>query len=58
MKTPAKTAATKTPRWMQSTLEAAKTCETTLPWERGARRAAMIARRKEAGAAPVQRAAA
>ncbi|EIE49438.1 hypothetical protein [Salipiger aestuarii] len=34
-------------RFIASVLEAAKTAETDLPWARGARRAAMIARRKQ-----------
>lgn len=32
-------------RWMQSALEAAQKSEVQMPWARGARRAAMLARR-------------
>ena len=35
-------------RWIKSTLKEAEACTTRMPWERGARRAAMIARRLEA----------
>lgn len=35
----------KHPRWMKSVIETAKTETTALPWQRGARRAAMIVRR-------------
>ena len=34
-------------RWITKTISAAETCETKLPWERGARRQEMIARRLE-----------
>jgi hypothetical protein len=33
------------PRWMNSLLEEAQTCKTRMPWERGLRRQAFIARR-------------
>jgi hypothetical protein len=32
-------------RWMKAILAEAKTCKTRMPWERGLRRQAMIARR-------------
>ena len=32
-------------RWLDSVLKAAKTSDTPMPWERGERRAEMIARR-------------
>ena len=32
-------------RWIDKTIEEANKCETQMPWERGARRQAMIARR-------------
>lgn len=41
---------TKTPRWMTSAIAEAKTCTTKMPWERGLRRQAFIARRKMADA--------
>jgi len=34
-------------RWIDNTIEQANKCETKMPWERGARRQAMIARRIE-----------
>ncbi len=34
-------------RWIDSTIEEANKCETKMPWERGAQRQAMIARRLE-----------
>jgi hypothetical protein len=34
-------------RWIDNTIEQANKCETKMPWERGARRQAMIARRLE-----------
>ncbi len=37
----------KSSRWMDKTRAAAKACETKMPWERGLRRQAMIARRLE-----------
>lgn len=36
----------KTPRWITAVQEAAKAETTRMPWERGLRRQAMIARRK------------
>mgnify|MGYP006284591129 CR=1 FL=1 len=36
----------KQPRWMKSAIAAAKTETTALPWQRGSRRARMIARRR------------
>lgn len=41
-------------RWMKSMIAEAAACKTRLPWERGLRRAAMIARRA-AVATPPQR---
>lgn len=32
-------------RWIESTIQAAQTCTHPMPWQRGARRAQMIARR-------------
>ena len=32
-------------RWIKTTIDAAATCEARLPWERGAKRQAMIAKR-------------
>lgn len=32
-------------RWIDNTIEEANKCETKMPWERGLRRQAMIARR-------------
>lgn len=34
-------------RWIENSIEEANKCETKMPWERGARRQAMIARRLE-----------
>lgn len=34
--------------WMKTLLAEAQACKTRMPWERGLRRAAMIARRKHA----------
>ncbi|MEY1556578.1 hypothetical protein AB3Y40_13175 [Yoonia sp. R2331] len=34
-------------RWMKATITEAKACTTKMPWERGARRQAMIAQRLE-----------
>ena len=34
-----------TQRWIDKTIDEANKCETKLPWERGARRQEMIARR-------------
>ena len=34
-------------RWMEETKKAANDCETNMPWARGLRRQAMIARRLE-----------
>lgn len=34
-------------RWIAKTIDDAKACTTKMPWERGARRQAMIARRME-----------
>ncbi|MCC7320892.1 MAG: hypothetical protein IT542_07935 [Rubellimicrobium sp.] len=44
-------------RWIRSTLAAAETSKVRMPWERGLRRAAMIARRKEQAAPPQRRSA-
>ncbi len=41
-----------TPRWMTTALEGAAKASVVMPWHRGTRRAAMLARRK-AAAAPV-----
>ncbi|PZX28324.1 hypothetical protein H9N28_13790 [Rhodobacter capsulatus] len=41
-----------TPRWMTTALEGAAKASVAMPWQRGARRAGMLARRK-AAAAPV-----
>ncbi|ADE86533.1 hypothetical protein [Rhodobacter capsulatus] len=41
-----------TPRWMQTALDSAAKASVAMPWQRGARRAEMLARRKGA-AAPV-----
>ncbi len=38
----------KSPRWIKSTRQEAQSCDTKMPWERGARRQAMIAQRLEA----------
>ncbi len=37
----------KTARWMRNTIKEAEACTTKMPWERGARRQEMIARRLE-----------
>ncbi|MDD8022619.1 MAG: hypothetical protein PHX82_05875 [Paracoccaceae bacterium] len=55
------TATNTTARWMKSAIAEAAKCDTQMPWARGARRAATIARREEqviprALAARVQRA--
>lgn len=34
-------------RWINNTIKEANKCETKMPWERGLRRQAMIARRLE-----------
>ena len=39
-------------RWMKSALAEAKTCNVAMPWVRGPRRAAMLARRAENAARP------
>ena len=39
------------PRWIKSVQAEAASCEIRMPWERGLRRAAMIARRTETEAA-------
>ena len=39
-------------RWIESTLKEAQACKTAMPWERGLRRQAMIARRLDEGQAP------
>lgn len=39
-------------RWMENTTNAANDAKTTMPWERGLRRQAMIARRLETDARP------
>lgn len=39
---------TKNQRWVKSTIAAAEACNTKMPWERGARRQEMIARRMDA----------
>lgn len=36
------------PRWIKNTIAEAEACKTKMPWERGLRRQAMIARRLEA----------
>ena len=36
-------------RWVENTVKAATDCNTKMPWERGLRRQAMIARRLEDG---------
>lgn len=38
---------TKTPRWMTPLAAEAASCRTRLPWERGLRRAATLARRRK-----------
>lgn len=42
------------PRWMKSLLAEAAECRTRMPWERGLRRAALIARRKQAAERAVE----
>ncbi|MGZ9811507.1 hypothetical protein ACXN5S_13670 [Pseudoroseicyclus sp. H15] len=42
-----------TPRWILARLRDAETLRHRMPWERGLRRAAMIARRNAAGPVPV-----
>ncbi len=37
----------KSPRWIANTIAQADKCTTKMPWERGLRRQAMIARRVE-----------
>ena len=44
-------------RWMTSVLTEAAACKVRMPWERGLRRAAMIARRKALKAEPLRRSA-
>lgn len=39
-------------RWMTSMVQEAEACKTRMPWERGLRRQAMIARREAAEKAP------
>ncbi len=39
-------------RWMKSLLTEASACKTKMPWERGLRRDAFIARRAEVAAKP------
>ena len=34
-------------RWIKNTIDAANECDVKMPWERGAQRQAMIARRLE-----------
>jgi hypothetical protein len=41
---------TKTPRWLQSTIAEAKSCNTKMPWERGLRREAFMASRRAVAA--------
>lgn len=41
-----------TPRWIAPLLAEAAACKTHMPWERGLRRAALIARRKSAAPQP------
>ena len=41
-----------TPRWMQTAVEGAAKASVAMPWQRGARRAEMLARR-EGAVAPV-----
>lgn len=41
-----------TPRWMQTAVEGAAKASVVMPWQRGARRVGMLARRK-AAATPV-----
>lgn len=38
---------TRKTRWIQSTIEAAAACTHPMPWQRGTRRAQMIARRAD-----------
>lgn len=47
-----------TPRWITRTIAEAATGKTRMPWERGLRRAAMIARREAARTPPPKRASA
>lgn len=44
-------------RWMKSLLVEAQTCKTKMPWERGLRREAFIARRNAVAPQPVKRSA-
>jgi len=44
-------------RWMTSVLTEAAACKVRMPWERGLRRGAMIARRKALKAEPLRRSA-
>jgi hypothetical protein len=48
----------KNKRWLTNMIEAAKACDTQMPWARGLRREAMIARRKDTSAADNEAAAA
>jgi hypothetical protein len=41
-------------RWIAATIKEAAACKTRMPWERGLRRQAMIARRKANEAQPVR----
>lgn len=44
------------PRWMARMVAEAAQARTRMPWERGLRRAALIARRAQAAAPPLKRA--
>lgn len=44
-----------TPRWIKPLLAQAAACKTKMPWERGLRRAATIARRADNDTRPVLR---
>lgn len=46
-------------RWMTSMVQEAEACKTRMPWERGLRRQAMIARREatDKSAAPIKKSA-
>jgi hypothetical protein len=48
----------KNKRWLTNMIEDAKACDTQMPWARGLRREAMIARRKDTSAAEHEAAAA
>ena len=45
---------TKQKRWIDKTIAAADECKTRMPWERGLRRQAFIARRLEADSRQVK----